>query len=58
MSEFLKSVEDGRAKSATEVWRRRRRIFQKMKHIFGGLFEIIFGSELRERDFFREEINR
>jgi hypothetical protein len=28
-----------------------------MKHIFSSLLEIIFGSELGERNFFREEID-
>jgi hypothetical protein len=52
---FFKNVENGRAKKAIEVWRSRRWSFEKMKHIFSGLLEIIFGSELWERNFFREE---
>lgn len=30
---------------------------EQMQHVFGGLFEVIFGREVREGDFFGEEIN-
>jgi hypothetical protein len=44
MSDLFKSVENGRAKSAIDVGRRRSWSFEKMKHIFSGLLEIIFGK--------------